>query len=81
MKGDFCTPTQRAMIKAHLLKYGSITPVEALREYSCYRLGAVVYLLRHRDGWDIKTWGTRGKNKFGRPCRNTRYELISKPSK
>lgn len=79
MKGEFCTPTQRAMIKAHLLKYGSITPMESLDEYSCYRLGAVIFRLRHEDNMTIRTIRTRDKNKFGHPCRKTRYELGAVP--
>ena len=32
----------------------SVTPMDALKEYGCFRLAAVVCQLR-KDGWDIET--------------------------
>lgn len=34
---------------------GSITPMEALNEFGCYRLGARIWDLRHRYGLKIRT--------------------------
>ena len=46
--------TQKQMVLSHLLKFGSIEPLTALREYGCYRLGARIADLRE-DGYDIST--------------------------
>ncbi len=40
------TSTQNAQILAHLKSGKSITPLEALSEYGCFRLGARVYDLK-----------------------------------
>ena len=42
------------MVLEHLMRFGSIEPLTALREYGCYRLGAIISLLR-ADGHDITT--------------------------
>lgn len=44
----------KKQIKQHLLDYGHITPMIALNEYGCYRLGARIYDLRN-EGMNIKT--------------------------
>ena len=46
--------TQKAQILEHIRTYGSITPLEALNQYGCFRLGARCWDLRH-DGYDIET--------------------------
>ena len=46
--------TQNDMIKAHLQSGKSITPLDALREYGCFRLAARISDLR-AEGLDIKT--------------------------
>ena len=38
--------TQLEQIHEHLIKNKSITPMEALKNYGCYRLGARIYDLR-----------------------------------
>lgn len=43
------TTTQTAQILAHLKKGRSITPIDALRDFQCFRLGARV--------WDLKKEG------------------------
>lgn len=66
------------MIEAHLLAYGSIEPLTALREYGCYRLGAIIFMLRS-DGYNIETRHTDSRSKItGRPVRFARYVLIDK---
>lgn len=44
--------TQNEMILAHLQKGKPITPLQALREYGCLRLGARIFELR-RNGYNI----------------------------
>lgn len=46
--------TQTDHILRHLKSLGNITPVEALRDYGCFRLGARIYDLR-RAGHEIET--------------------------
>lgn len=46
--------TQRNAILAHLQSGRPITPVEALSQYGCFRLAAVVHELR-REGHAIRT--------------------------
>lgn len=47
-----------------LNKYGTITQLEAFEQFACFRLSAVIYLLR-KDGYDIDTIDTRGKDRYG----------------
>lgn len=61
------------LIKNHLLNGGSITALEALRDYGCYRLGARISELRSR-GMDIKKKMETGFSKAtGRPIHFARY--------
>ena len=46
--------SQRDMILEHLRKYGSITPLEALDRFACFRLGARILELR-KLGHPIET--------------------------
>lgn len=42
------TETQTAQILAHLKTGRSITPIEALDQYGCFRLGARIYDLKQK---------------------------------
>lgn len=46
--------SQTIQIKEHLLSGKSITPLEALNEYGCFRLGARIFDLKEQ-GLNIKT--------------------------
>ena len=46
--------SQRYMILKHLRDGASITPIDALRDYGCFRLAAVINTLRD-DGHNIIT--------------------------
>lgn len=46
--------TQKEMVLEHLQNRGSITPLEALNIYGCFRLADVIYKLK-KDGWHIRT--------------------------
>jgi len=48
------TESQKVMILAHLKSGKSITPIEALNKYGCFRLGARILDLRN-DGFNINT--------------------------
>ena len=63
--------TQLNRILAHLLE------LEALSEYGCYRLGARIADLR-KQGYDIETKITAGKNRFGDSVNFATYRLVVK---
>lgn len=48
------TPNQSDLILAHLRDKGPLTPMQALREFRCFRLGARIYDLK-RKGHVIAT--------------------------
>lgn len=47
--------SQREQILEHLLTVGSLTPIEALTKYGCFRLAAVIWRLRE-EGYHIDTY-------------------------
>ena len=68
------TETHARLILEHLIKYGSITPIEAMTEYGCMRLGARIWDLRD-DGIEIETEMVKGKNRFGKEIHYAKYSL------
>lgn len=61
-------------VLAFLEVNGSITPEQAWEYCSCYRLSAVIFILRQR-GVHIRTDRMEGKNKFGQDCHYAKYVL------
>lgn len=55
--------TQNADVLNHLRKYKSITPIQALRLYNCFRLGARIYDIR-RKGNLINMTLTKGRKHY-----------------
>lgn len=58
-RGFSCTKgaaemTQTEQIRAHLLKHNSITPMEALQKFKCFRLAARIHDLKER-GFSVQT--------------------------
>jgi len=49
------TTSQKARIKEHLESGNPITPIEALNNYGCFRLAAIIHTLKHYEGMNIKT--------------------------
>lgn len=47
--------TQRDLVQRHLESGKSITPLEALRLYGCFRLSACIWTLKHKYGMAIET--------------------------
>ena len=45
--------SQRSIIRTHLLAGKSITPIEALNLCGCFRLSAVIHILRHEEDLPI----------------------------
>lgn len=66
--------SDKARILKHLQENGSITPMEALEQYGCYRLGARVFDLR-RDGYEINTTIVEGTDRNGEPMKYARYTM------
>lgn len=69
--------SQLKMIRSHLEEGKPIDPMEALREYGCYRLGAIIHMLR-KEGYKISTNLVFHKNKYGYTSHYAIYKLISK---
>ena len=46
--------SQAKNILAHLVQHKTITPLEALNQYGCFRLSAVIFNLK-KDGHNIVT--------------------------
>ena len=44
------------------------------------RLGAIIYNLRHKMGFDIASINCKGKNRFGNPTSFVRYHLANTQS-
>lgn len=58
--------TQKSQIRTWLIDGNSITPIEALNKWGCFRLAAVINRLRN-DGMDIITEKvSNGKKSFAR---------------
>ena len=68
--------TQTQSILNHLQAGQSITPIEALERYGCFRLGARIWEIRHKLGFDVvkETIETSGGAKVAR------YTLKQKPT-
>lgn len=66
--------TQADMILMYMRDVGSITPLDALREFGCMRLGARIYDLK-RQGHAIRTEKECAKNRYGKSVRYARYSM------
>lgn len=72
---DTTKTSQCDKILAYLKEVGSITPLDALREFSCLRLGARIWDLKDR-GYKIRTDFETAKNKYGDTVHYARYTLL-----
>ena len=66
--------TQRDRILRHIEDYGSITQMDAIRDYGIMRLASRVNDLR-RDGVPIITERVEGLNRYGEKCHWARYRM------
>lgn len=66
--------TQTQKILRYLNECGSITPLDAMREFSCMRLGARIWDLR-RAGYQIDRRMESSKNRYGERVSYARYTL------
>ena len=67
--------SQAGLILNHLLSGEEINPMEALKKYGCYRLGAVIFNLK-REGYKIRTRIERFTKPNGRKGHYAVYKLI-----
>lgn len=65
---------QREMILRYMRDFGSITPLDALREFGCMRLGARIYDLK-RHGHQINSTMDSSVNRYGHTVHYARYSL------
>lgn len=66
--------TQSEMILRYMHENGSITPLEAMREFGCMRLGARIWDLK-RAGTHIITESQTEKNRYGKLVTFAMYRL------
>lgn len=66
--------SQNDKIISYLEKHGSITPLEALKELSCFRLAARIADLE-KIGYTFTRTPTKVINAEGQICRVTSYSL------
>ena len=70
------TPTnQKEEILKHLIEFGKITSLEAIKEYGVTRLADKVYLLR-KEGFNISTEMNKFTNRYGNSASYGIYKLI-----
>ncbi len=62
------------LILKHLQDYGEITSWEAIKEYGCTRLSAVIYNLRKI--YVIESELETSINRYGKEVRYAKYKLI-----
>jgi len=58
--------TQTETILAHLQSGGSITPIDALRDYGCFRLAARIKEIRDEGHPVEMVWETDGEKRWAR---------------
>lgn len=67
--------TQEERVLRHLEDKGSITSLDAFREYGITRLAVCIFRLRHDRGLNITGEYETHKNRYGEKVRFSRYKL------
>ena len=65
--------TQKDRVLQYILDTGSITSLDAIREFGNTRLSASIWTLRHEDNIDIKSKFETSKNRYGENVSYARY--------
>ena len=63
---------QTELVLMYLEQYGTITPVDAMREFGIMRLASRISDLK-RAGFDIKSRMKQSTNRFGKPVHYAEY--------
>ena len=66
--------SQVKLIAEHLIKYGSISSIEAIELFGCTRLSARISDLR-KEGWSITSDMATAKNRYGHTSNFAVYRL------
>ncbi len=66
--------SQRTQIHDYMKRFGSITPLEAMRDFGIMRLAARIAELR-QEGVQIQADTERSLNRFGKNISYARYSL------
>jgi hypothetical protein len=67
---------QKQRIIKYIEDFGSITPLEAMRDIGCYRLSARIYDLKE-EGYNIVTETVGVKNRYDEVVHVAQYSLES----
>lgn len=67
--------TQKDAVLSHLKRRGHISSITAINAYGCTRLSAIIWTLRHKDGYNIVSKTETKKNRFGNLTTYSVYEL------
>ena len=65
--------SKKQQVLLYMQTYGSITPKDAIDLFKAYRLSAIIYDLKHKDGYDITT-KLEGKSRHGRYTLNEKVQ-------
>ncbi len=68
--------TQEKMVLDHLQKHGSITSLEAIKLFGATRLSAIIYNLRHNEGYTIVSEIETVSTRHGTYSNVARYKLL-----
>ena len=68
--------SQKQLVLQHLKDYGSITSLDAIRLFGATRLSAIIYRLRHKEGYTIVTEIETVPTRLGTHSNIARYKLI-----
>ena len=67
--------TQVNKVLRFMKEHGSITSFQAIMEFGCTRLAAVIHTIRHTLGIDVETEMIAVKNRDGEMRHVARYKL------
>jgi len=67
--------TQKEAILYYLQRGYSVTPMNALQLFGCFRLSAVIFALK-KDGHNIATKDVKFKSRFGFTGRYASYKIV-----
>lgn len=66
--------SQKSEILKHLIKYGTLTKLEAIEKFGCLHLGARIHEFR-TEGYVIENEEKSGINRYGNPYQYVVYRL------
>ena len=66
--------TQTDMIVKYMREVGSITPLDAMREFGCMRLAARIADME-REGWQIRHERVQSVNRYGKCVQYAKYSI------